>query len=44
MTFHDGRWSFAIKLRTGFGAREWMEEALVRSRRAALPAAREALS
>jgi len=44
VTFHDGRWSFAFKLRTGFGAREWIEEALVRSRRAALPAAREALS
>ncbi len=43
VTFHDGRWSFAFKVRTGFGLREWAAEHLAGLHRGRLPDTREAL-
>lgn len=44
MTFHDGRWSFSFKLRTGFGVREWTESKLRELRGEPVSAGQEALS
>ena len=44
VTCHDGRWSFAFKLRTGFGMREWAERKMGELRRDPVLAPREAVS
>ena len=44
LTCHDGRWSFAFKLRTGFGMREWAGRKMGELRRDPLSAPREAVS
>ncbi len=44
LTCHDSRWSFAFKLRTGFGAREWVERSVGGLRRGPVSAPKEALS
>lgn len=44
LTCHDSRWSFAFKLRTGFGMREWAERKIGDLRRGPVSAPREAVS
>ena len=44
VTVHDGRWSFAFKLRTGFGMREWAEWRIRQPGCGPVSAPREAVS
>ncbi len=44
VTFHDSRWSFAFKVRTGFGLQEWTAERVAALRRGRLPDQQEAAS